>query len=316
MKQHKRKFYILMVLGTVIIWGSAYPAVRFLILDGVDPYLITCLRVLFSLVFAGCSVAAHRELPDLPAFRAHALPFTLMGLIGSAAFLLLMNLGLEHCEAGKSSLIVGCNPVYIVLMSYFFLKEPLGKRKLIGIIIAAAGVCLTVSGADILAGRQIRFYPPDLILLLAGLFWAAYTIINRHYGHYLSYYQGLFWMFAVSTVAISPLLIARFDMLAELTARQWFWSAYLGVVPGGLGYLLWNRGLNTIGASVCGMLNCFLPVSSILLSMIFLNESLVWLQLIGGALVIFGVWQGLSSTALPVNYETGRSMDEEVSVNG
>ena len=173
------------------------------------------------------------------------------------------------------------------------------------------GVGFTLIGGDIVAGQPIRFYSSDLILFLAGLLWAVYTLLSRKFGHRLDYFQGLFMMFALSTLLILPLFISLWQEFLALSAKQIFWALWCGFVPGGLGYLLWNRGVNVLGASTCGMLNSFLAVFSTIFSIIFLHESMVWLQLVGGALVVLGVTQGINNSRLPVNYETGRSVDEE-----
>lgn len=313
MRQHSVKFYYAMVCFTVMLWGTVYPAVRYITLTGVDAYLLACLRVVFSFIFATVMLIVSRQKPNFPVFRKNFLPFTAMGLFGSAGFYILMTLGVNYTDAGKSSLIVGCNPIYIVIFSYFLLKEPLSRRKLFGVIIAIVGVVFSVIGADVVSGQTIVFRPADMILLFAGFFWAAYSLINRHYGHHLSYQQGFFWIFATSTVMVLPILIPRLPLLLELNANQLFWIVYCGFVPGGLGYYMWNKGLNVLGASICGMFNSFLPVWSILISFIFLDESMVWLQMLGGAVVVLGVFMGVANTRLPVNYETGRSLTENMS---
>lgn len=316
MRQQRLQFYYVMVMFTVMIWGTAYPAVRYLVVSGVDPYLVACGRVVASFIFACILLLLSREKPRIPAIRKNFLPFMAMAFFGSAGFFLLMSLGMVYTDAGKSSLLVGCNPIYIVILSALFLKEPISRRMLFGVIIAVAGVALTVAGADIMAGNRIVFRPADIVLLAAGMFWAVYSLLNRHYGHNLNYKQGFFWIFAISMLMMLPILLPRLPLVLELNAKQVFWIFYCGFVPGGLGYYLWNKGLNVLGASICGMFNSFLPVWSILFAVIFLHESMTWLQLLGGAVVVLGVLLGAGHASLPVNYETGRSLTEKEEESG
>ena len=303
--------YILMVFLCVMIWGSAYPAVRWLSLSGVNAYLIVCMRVLFSCLFSCLLLLFTRTKLDPVQIRHNLLPFALLGVCGSAGFLTLMTLGLQFTEAGKGSFLVGVNPIYIVLLSAIFLGESLTARKLIGVVVAIVGVCFTLVGKEILAGARLTFSSSDLILILAGFLWATYTLLSRKLGHRLDYFQGLFLMFGISSLLILPLFIHLWPEFTKLSGKQLFWALWCGFMPGGFGYLLWNKGVNVLGASTCGMINSFLAVFSTIYSVIFLHEHMVWLQILGGVLVVVGVLQGISHSSMPVNYETGRSVDDE-----
>ena len=312
MKTTSTRFkYILMVFLCVMIWGSAYPAVRWLSISGVDAYLIVCMRVLFSFLFSCLLLVFTRTKLRPQELKSNFWPFALLSICGSAGFLTLMTLGLQFTEAAKGSFLVGVNPIYIVLLSAVFLGESLTLRKLIGVAVAIVGVCFTLIGGDIVKGVPISFSPSDLILLLSGFLWAIYTLLSRKLGHRLDYYQGLFLMFGISSILILPMFIKLWPQFIALSGKQIFWGLWCGFMPGGLGYFLWNKGINVLGASTCGMINSFLAVFSSIYSVIFLHESMVWLQIVGGILVVFGVLQGLNHSSMPINYETGRSVDEE-----
>ncbi len=303
--------YILMVFFCVMIWGTAYPAVRWLSLSGVNSYLIVCMRVLFSFLFSCLLLIVTRTKVDPVQIKRNFWPFALLGVCGSAGFLTLMTLGLQFTEAGKGSFLVGVNPIYIVLLSALFLGESLTARKLIGVIVAIIGVCFTLVGGEILAGEPLTFSLSDLILILAGMLWATYSLLSRKFGHRLDYFQGLFLMFGISSLLILPLFISLWPQFTALSGKQLFWALWCGFMPGGFGYFLWNKGINVLGASTCGMINSFLAVFSTIFSVIFLHESMVWLQILGGFLVVVGVMQGITRSSLPVNYETGKSVDDE-----
>ena len=303
--------YVLMVFFCVMIWGTAYPAVRWLSLSGVNAYLIVCMRVLFSFLFSCLLLVFTRTKINLSQIKSNFWPFALLGICGSAGFLTLMTLGLQFTEAGKGSFLVGVNPIYIVLLSALFLGESLNVRKLMGVLVAIVGVFFTLIGSDIVKGVPVTFSSSDFILILAGVLWATYTLLSRKFGHRLDYFQGLFLMFGISSLVILPMFIKLWPEFTALSGKQLFWALWCGFMPGGFGYFLWNKGINVLGASTCGMINSFLAVFSTIFSVIFLHESMVWLQLLGGALVVFGVLQGINNTSMPVNYETGRSVDEE-----
>ena len=310
-KLDSRVKYILMVFMCVMIWGTAYPAVRWLSLSGVNAYLIVCMRVLFSFLFSCLLLLITRTKINVQQMKSNFWVFALLGVCGSAGFLTLMTLGLQFTEAGKGSFLVGVNPIYIVILSALFLGESLNARKLIGVVVAIVGVFFTLIGRDIVTGVPVAFSRSDMILILAGVLWATYTLLSRRFGHRLDYFQGLFLMFGVSSLLILPMFIKLWPQFVALSGKQLFWAVWCGFMPGGFGYFLWNKGINVLGASTCGMINSFLAVFSTIFSVIFLHENMVWLQILGGLLVVFGVLQGINNTSMPVNYETGKSVDEE-----
>ncbi len=307
--KHSKYFYFVLVSIVVISWGSTYPVVRFLTQDGVSPYLISAMRVFTTFLFAVLLLCFCRQKPNFRLYKKNFWPFFLMGLTGACGFFLLMNIGVQFTQAGKSSLIVGSNPILIVIFSSVLLGEPFGWRKKLGVVLAFSGIILAVAGGGIFAESGFTVHAADFILFAAAICWASYSLLSRHYGHRMPYFQGLFWIFASAMVMILPLFLYYLPEIFSLTAVQWFWLLFLGLWPGGMCFLLWNIGLNVLGASVCGMFNSFMPVSSIMISAIWLGEAMTWLQLCGVVLVIIGIWQGIGKSALPINYETGRSLE-------
>lgn len=303
--------YFGMMVMVAALWGTAYPTVRFLVTDGVNAELVICMRVYGAFLFAVVMMLCSRQRPNFPAWRQNIVPYALMGMIGSAGFLILMTLGLRFTEAGKASFLAGSNPIIIVILAAVFLGEPLNGRRLVGVMVAVLGVGLTVVGGDVVAGQPPVFRPADLILLGAAFCWAVYSVLTRVYGRRLPYASGLVLMFLFSSLAVTPLFIQVAPAISELTGRQVFWLLYCGFAPGGVGYVLWNKGVNVLGASVCGIINSFVPVFATIFSVLTLGETMVWLQVVGGALVLLGVTGGLSHVSLPVNTETGHSLDDD-----
>ncbi len=301
-------FLFLVVLGS----GTGTPVVKMLVADGVDPYFVTFSRIILPLVYIlFWMIFVTKEKPRLKDFRKHFWSLLAMGLIGVAGLWALMSIGLQHTEAGKSTLIHSFNPVIIVLLSHYFLKEALGWRRIVGIAAACVGLIFCITGSDLAYLRDFSLDPWDLAFLGTGTCFAVYTILIRKYGHYLSYIQTFFWILVASTIIFIPLIISRLDIISQLTFRQWAYLIYLGLVPGTICMLLWNKGVNIVGAAVSGIINSFFPVSAIILSAIWFGERLTWLQYLGAVLVICGIWQGIKKTAMPINNETGESLEPE-----
>ena len=173
LKLNTRLKYILMVFGCVMIWGTAYPAVRWLSVSGVNAYLIVCMRVLFSFLFSCLLLLFTRTKINASQIKNNFWTFALLGICGSAGFLTLMTLGLQFTEAGKGSFLVGVNPIYIVLLSALFLGESLSVRKFLGVLLAVVGVFFTLIGKDLVSGIQIIVFLTGLQAISPSLYEAA-----------------------------------------------------------------------------------------------------------------------------------------------
>jgi len=308
----KKYKYFIFIFLVVLASGTGTPVIKMLVADGIDPFFVSFSMIIMPLIFClFWMFFVSKEKPHLKDFRIHFGSLFAMGLIGVAGLWALMALSLQHTAAGKSTLIHSFNPIIIVLLSHFFLKEALGWRRIVGIAAACVGLIFCITGSDLAYLRDFSLNPWDLAFLGTGTCFAVYTILIRKYGHFLSYIQTFFWILVASTFLFIPFIISRFDIISQLTFRQCVYLLYLGLVPGAICTLLWNKCVNIAGAAVSGIINSFYPVSAIILSAIWFGERLTWLQYLGALLVICGIWQGINKTAMPINNETGESLEPE-----
>ncbi len=291
-QNEKLKYYLFTIIGTLFV-GSTTPVLKHLLNSGVDVYLAAFCRIAIPIFFATGILAATKQKPDFAAFRRLWKPILLMSFCGQAGLWMLTTIALQYAPAGQSMLIYGINPVLIIVLAYLILKEPMGKRRVIGTITAVFGVTLCMIGGSNFNVGALSISPWDMIFILTALLWAVYCIIMRIYCVKIQVYQCFFWLIVCSIILFMPFVLPRLYLLKSLNGEQIFWLVYLGVVPGSLGFLSWNIGLNTIGAVPCGLINSFLPVTAVVISTIWLGESIAGVQAMGAVIVIISVWQGL-----------------------
>lgn len=68
------------------------------------------------------------------------------GLLGIAAYNVLLNLGQATVSAGAAGFIVNTQPLFMVLLAVLFLKERFGRWNWVGTIVGFSGVALIASG--------------------------------------------------------------------------------------------------------------------------------------------------------------------------
>ena len=75
----------------------------------------------------------------------------------------------------------------------------------------------------------------------------------------------------------------------------WNWTNFVALVSVALfssvlAYLMWNRGVELVGANVAGLFVHLMPVFGIVLAWLFLDERLAGFHIAGIALILTGIW--------------------------
>ena len=101
-----------------------------------------------------------------------------LGLLGVPGYNLFFLHGLKTVPTGTASLIVALNPVFTAVLARLLLKEEFGLRRTVGLGLALAGVFVVIRyGTD--KPVDWPYLSSALVLTLAPLSWAIYTVIGR-----------------------------------------------------------------------------------------------------------------------------------------
>jgi drug/metabolite transporter (DMT)-like permease len=97
---------------------------------------------------------------------------------------------------------------------------------------------------------------------------------------------------AMGTVLLVPpaLMEAAGAPLPAITLVGWLRIAYLGAFPSALCYLLFSRALRDLDAGQVGAFINLVPVVGVASGVAFLGETMTALAVVGGGLVLAGVW--------------------------
>jgi len=257
----------LVLVGTLVVWSFSFLAAARL---RQDLGLVDALGARFLPVLAGAGLLlAGRRPLRLP--RAAWLRIAAMGLLGVPVYNLAFLYGLKTVPTGTASLIIATNPVFTVVLARLFLREAFGLRRLAGLGIALAGVFVVIRyGTD--KPVDWPYLTSALVLTLAPLAWAGYTVIGRGLPAdadafdttYALLFVGSLPLLVLATPALGRLLLARPGALGA--------ALYLAVPCTLVGYAAWIWALKRLPA---GEVAAF----------VFLNPPLanLWARLFDGA---------------------------------
>lgn len=185
--------------------------------------------------------------------------------------------GLSLIPLSDAAALMSVNPVLITLGAALFLGEPLGPRRIAGILAAMIGALIVLRpGADV-------FSPAALLPLGAAICYSGYALLTRKVGPDEDPWTSLFYTGLVGTILMS--LIAPFHWQ---TPEPSGWLFVLGVA--GFGTLAQMLLIRAFSAGEAAMLApyayCGLVFAAIWGAILFEEFPDVWT--ICGALVIAG----------------------------
>jgi drug/metabolite transporter (DMT)-like permease len=280
----------LKALFCVIFWGASFIATK-IALREIAPVTVVWLRFAMGVLILGIAVIARKQFV-LPGWKDLGL-FSLLGFLGITFHQWLQSTGLVTAQASTSAWIVSTTPVFMAVLGWSFLKEKLGWWRVFGIALAALGVLLVVSDGDLGSIAAGSFGTPgDILILISAINWAVFSVISRralqdHPPTLMMFFvMGTGWLFT-SVLFFSESGIAD---VGHLVRDGWLGVAFLGIFCSGFAYILWYDALQELPASQLGVFLYIEPLVAAVVAALILGESLLFVSLGGGALILFGVW--------------------------
>jgi DME family drug/metabolite transporter len=267
---------------TVVFWRAALAGI----------VLAVVLGIIFPLLGKGWSALRVRR-ADLPVFIT-------FGLLGVTAFYLLYIYAVVLVGVAVAVVLLYTAPAFVVLMSWRFLGEDFGPRKLAALLLTLLGCALVV-----------RVYDPSLLQanlvgILCGIgsafTYALYSILGK-----VSLRRGYpiaTMSFYVYTIGALGLLLVAFlpnfltsapsegpGQLFAMGADPAAWSIlFLLATAQTIGALYaYTAGLRHLEAGTASIVATFEPLVAALLAYFVLHETLQWPQLLGGSFILLAI---------------------------
>jgi drug/metabolite transporter (DMT)-like permease len=274
-----------------LVYATSYVATR-IVLDDLPPALLALVRLV---VGAGILVPAARALEpagEAPA-RGDAWRIAWMGVVGFAGAFALSHWGLARSTATNAALLIIVEPLSIMALSPLLLGERLRRREVAGGALALLGAVLVmVNGVPGLTLALAPHWRGDLLLVLAGLAYGAYTLLGRgvlaRHSPLLVTARSIVW----GAVVMVPLAGAEWLGGARpvLSRGAVVGALYLAVVITAFGYLLWNWVLARVSAPQVAIFVTVQPIGGAVLGVLLLHEPLTVFTVGGAVLIVLGLW--------------------------
>ena len=275
----------IIMLVLCLLWGGNQVAIK-LSNAGMAPIFAAAVRS----VVAGALVALWalaRGRPFLPHGREWLHGLVIGALFGAEFGLLYV--GLNFTTASHGILFLFTAPFFVAAGAHRLIPgEPLTGRKVLGLVLAFAGVAATL--ADNLGAPGERQVIGDLLILVAGILWAATSLyLKGVVGARMTFAQTLFCQLLFSAVMLGALSLVwepRFIWLRTPGVLGGLF--YQSVIVAFASYLVWFWLIQVYPVSLVSAYTFFTPIFGVLLGRL-LGEPLTVKLLLGAALVTAGM---------------------------
>lgn len=281
---------ILALLGATAGWGAGSTMTRLAVAE-LPPLTVACLRFGAGALLLLVVLAWRGESGGLPRRQA-LLPMLVLGLLGVTLFGALMTVGLQWTGAAEGTLIQGMSPLFTLGLAAAFAGEQVRRNQVLGGLTAFAGLAAILISelATWEAGGQRLI--GDLVLILSSLCWAGYNIAVRVTAGRVNLSESSAYSLLVGTALLTPFALFEPPRTPLVSLSVWAWGAlaYLSIVSTCLAYIWWNAGIRKIGAGRAAMFSFVAPIAAMLSAIPLLGEWPREPQLIGGALILTGLY--------------------------
>lgn len=208
-----------------------------------------------------------------------------LGIVGTVIADLLYFFSLTKIPVVNAVLIGHMQPIFIILIGFFILKEDkLTKYDYIGIcIMMVAGLLVTTKTFQNLSTLQLGTMG-DLFVLLATVAWATTAIVMRKYLTDLNAGVLTFYRFFVASIAFVIYLLSTSSIILSNIHQ-----IIVGIIVGA-GTILYYEGLKRIKAAQVSALELSTPFFAAFLGFLVLGEIVTIMQVFGIVLLIVGIY--------------------------
>ena len=217
----------------------------------------------------------------------------LSGFIGVFLYNIFVFSGLQTVSAVRASLITAFGPTVITLGSALFFGDKITIPKWFGIFVSFIGTVVVVSRGNLSALVSGQTWGlGEWLILGCVLSWTAYTLLAKIA---LQQIPALTLSAYSALIGTCLLFIPAWQegLGSQLGRASWqslAAASYMGITATALGYVWFYEAVRAIGPSKAAVVGNLSPVFAVLIAVLVLGEELTLATVLGGVLVLIGVW--------------------------
>lgn len=285
----KRTLALLAALGATTIYGINHTVAKGVMPTYVKPFGFIMLRVVgAAILFWGISFFGPKEKVE----RKDWGRMLACAVLGMSINMLAFFKGLQLSTPINSSVLITITPIFVVILSAFFLKERITLNKGLGILLGFVGAVTLI-----LFGAEIRQDAPNIplgnsLFIINATAYGAYLIVAKKLVEKYHPFTMMKWLFTLAIIINFPITLPEFLEIEWATIPLWAYGSIVFVVIGTtfLTYLFNVFALTQLRASTIGAFIYVQPLFGILFALLSGKDQLTLIKVLAGVFVLLGVY--------------------------
>jgi drug/metabolite transporter (DMT)-like permease len=211
-----------------------------------------------------------------------------LALVGHLVYQLCFLGGVARTSVANSSLIFGCTPVMVALLSSLAGHERVPAARW-------AGAALSVAGIYVLIGHGLSLsastFIGDVLMFAAMTCWSVYSVLSKPLLSRHSPLAVTAWSMTIGAVlyALVAVPASRAADWGAISLQSWVLMVVSAVFALAIAFLIWYTGVQRIGSSRTAAYSNLTPVVAMAVAAAWLGEPVTTTQLGGAAAILGGV---------------------------
>ena len=279
--------YVLIVLS-MLFWGMTF-IWSTIVFEYYNPIATITIRLFISvLILFIILFLFYRKYLVYP--KGHVKWFLMMAFFEPFLYFIGESFGLQKVDPSITAVIISTIPVFTAIVGFYFLKEKISNKNIIGIFVSFSGVILMLLNKDF----RFNAAPDGILLLLLAVFSAiGYGILMKKVS---AFYHPILIIFIQNTIGLLmflPLFIL-FDLNCVLAVSPNFELIssilMLSVFGSSLAFIFYIFAIREIGIAKSNVFTNLIPIFTAVASFFILNEMFTLMKVIGMSIAILGVY--------------------------
>ncbi|MGE7989154.1 DMT family transporter [Lysinibacillus fusiformis] len=194
---------------------------------------------------------------------------------------------LKLTTVASSTIILSLQPIIALIGGYFIYKERTSVSTLLTIGISMIGVVMVGWGDFGLNSTSVII--GDILSFLSVIAIVGYLLIGQNNVKKISHWIYSFCVFLFAGITLTIYNIFMGIPIGGYDTREWGIFMLLAIFPT-IAHVIYNFLLNYVNTTTVSMSILGEPIGATILAIFLLGERVIALQIVGGVIVLFGVF--------------------------
>ncbi len=294
-KNQSRNMYLLMLL-VPLFWGGAFAMAKHVITE-VPPLVAATLRFGITGIILVIITTIQKEW-QWQVIRNRWKGLLFIGFVGIFGYNAFFFTALKYTSATNGALIIAALPVFTMLGAVILGKEKWNNKAGTGLALSMIGVIIVIVKGSFYDLFSLAFNLGDMLFVGALLCGVIYALMGESIlkGIPVILSNTIMMLSGAVFLAISTVFEGGWSQVVSMSVQSWIEMFYMVVCGTLIGYVIFNKGVESLGGSKASLYLNLTPIVATLLAVVAYGSSITLIQIVGMVMVLVGVYIATNKT--------------------